>query len=154
MRKRETVFSYLSILGSVIGGAGLILLSIFDTKRHTSLHRAFLLVFIVGVALSAIFSIVEFRWISRSYAQEKQLKIAYIAKAVIAFLLIVLAIAFGITLYNNNNAGAILEWIIAFGFTFYLLSFAYDLRLSKNRHNGEFSKERLTTAHQTEMSHV
>ena len=26
---------------------------------------------------------------------------------------------------------AVLEWIIAFGFTFYILSFAYDLRISK-----------------------
>ena len=59
MRKREFAFSYLAILGSVIGGAGLILLSCFDTKRHPSLHRVFLLVFIVGVALSALFTIAE-----------------------------------------------------------------------------------------------
>ena len=59
MRKRERVFSILAILGSFLGGLGLILLSIFDTKRHTSAHRAFLLVFIVGVGLSAIFSIIE-----------------------------------------------------------------------------------------------
>lgn len=61
LRRREHAFSYLAIFGSVLGGAGLILLSIFDTKRHTSAHRAFLLVFIVGVALSAIFTIVEVR---------------------------------------------------------------------------------------------
>ncbi len=59
MRRRERVFSCLAILGSFIGGCGLILLSIFDTKRHPTLHRVFLLVFIVGVALSAIFTVVE-----------------------------------------------------------------------------------------------
>lgn len=32
---------------------------------------------------------------------------------------------------------AIIEWIIAFGFTFYLLTFAYDLRLSKGVHKYE-----------------
>ena len=61
MRRRERVFACLAILGAFIGGCGLILLSIFDTKRHTSLHRVFLLVFIVGVGLSAIFTVVEVR---------------------------------------------------------------------------------------------
>ena len=61
MRRRERVLSTLAIIGSFIGGCGLILLSIFDTKRFTSLHRVFLLVFIVGVGLSAIFTVVEVR---------------------------------------------------------------------------------------------
>lgn len=154
MRKREFAFSYLAILGSFIGGAGLILLSCFDTKRHPSLHRVFLLVFIVGVALSALFTIAEYRWLSKGYADQRALKIAYIAKAIIALLLIALAIAFGITLFKNTNVGGILEWIIGFGFTFYLLSFVYDLRLSKNRHRGELSRERLTPGRLPEMSRV
>lgn len=62
MRRREAVFSYLAILGSIIGAAGVILLSIFDTKRHPSLHRVFLLVFLVGVVLSSIFTIIEVSW--------------------------------------------------------------------------------------------
>lgn len=32
---------------------------------------------------------------------------------------------------------AVLEWVIAFGFTLYLLTFYYDLRLSKNVEKGE-----------------
>ena len=59
MRRRERILSTFAILGSIIGGAGLILLSIFDTEHHHSAHRTFLLVFIVGVGLSAIFTIVE-----------------------------------------------------------------------------------------------
>ena len=59
MRTRERVFSVLAILGSFIGGCGLILLTTFDTKRYSTPHRIFLLVFMVGVALSAIFTIVE-----------------------------------------------------------------------------------------------
>ena len=55
------MLSILAIIGSFIGGCGLILLSIFDTKRHPSLHRVFLLVFILGVGLSAIFSVMEVR---------------------------------------------------------------------------------------------
>ena len=59
MRTREHVYAALAILGSLIGGVGLICLSIFDTKRFTSLHRVFLLVFILGVAISAIFTVIE-----------------------------------------------------------------------------------------------
>jgi len=61
MRKRENAFAALAILGSFIGGVGLICLAVFDTKRYTSLHRVFLLVFILGVGISAIFSVIEVR---------------------------------------------------------------------------------------------
>ncbi len=59
MRTRERIFGYLAIFGSFVGGCGLILLSIFDTKRHASLHRVFLLVFMLGVAISALFTVIE-----------------------------------------------------------------------------------------------
>ncbi|TRM70351.1 Frag1/DRAM/Sfk1 [Schizophyllum amplum] len=137
MRKREKVFSILAILGSVIGGAGLILLSIFDTKRHTTLHRLFLLIFIVGVALSAIFTIVEFRWLAKDLPYLRKIKMSYMIKSVLATVLIVLAIAFGITLYYYNDVGAILEWTISFLYTFYLLTFFFDLRASRHVRKGE-----------------
>ncbi|KAF5327275.1 hypothetical protein D9619_004241 [Psilocybe cf. subviscida] len=140
MRRRERVFSILAILGALIGGAGLILLSVFDTKRFPSVHRIFLLVFIVGVALSAIFSIVEYRWISKDFSNFQRLKIAYIAKGIIASILIALAIVFAVTLFQAPNVGGIFEWIIAFGFTFYLLTFWYDLRMSKNVEKGELKQ--------------
>jgi hypothetical protein len=38
---------------------------------------------------------------------------------------------------------AVLEWTIAFGYTFYLLTFAYDLRMAKGVHRGQLSKGRL-----------
>ncbi|KAI5889011.1 uncharacterized protein SCHCODRAFT_02357467 [Schizophyllum commune H4-8] len=147
MRKRERVFSILAILGSAIGGAGLILLSIFDTKRHTTLHRVFLLVFIVGVALSAIFTIVEFRWLSKDLPYLQKLKTSYIVKAIITSTLIVLAIAFGITMYWSNDVGAILEWTISFLYTFYLLTFFFDLRASRHVGKGEllYLKQRAET---------
>jgi hypothetical protein len=147
MRRRESIFGWLAVLGSVIGAAGLILLSIFDTKRHTSLHRLFLLIFMVGVALSAIFIIIEFRWISKDFGGARRLRKAYVMKGVIAGLLIVLAIAFGATLYadgtTTTDVAAVLEWTIAFGYSLYLLTYVYDLRLSKGRHRGELSRDRL-----------
>ena len=62
MRVREKVFSVLAILASIVAGVSLILLSIFDTKRYTTLHRLFLLTFMIGVWLTAIFSVVEVRY--------------------------------------------------------------------------------------------
>jgi len=152
MRNREKVFSSLAILGSFIGGAGLILLTIFDTNRHTTLHRLFLLVFIVGVALSAVFTVMEFRWISKEFTEVRNLKHAYITKAIIASMLILLAIGFAIALYQGSRhdneratfVGGILEWVIGFGFVFYLLTFYLDLRMSKGMRKGDLSREKLT----------
>ena len=61
-------------------------------------------------------------------------------------MLIVLAIAFGVLLGTNQNAGAVIEWVIAFLFTFYLLSFWYDLRQTRDVSKGEFSRERFMNA--------
>jgi len=143
MRMRERVLGTLAVLGSFIGGCGLILLSVFDTKRFPSPHRIFLLVFMLGVAVSAIFTIVEYRWISKDFVQVRKLKIAYTAKAIIATLLILLSFAFGVALYKAIDVGAILEWTISFGFTLYLLTFFYDLRQSRGVEKGELTRERM-----------
>jgi len=141
MRRREGVFAALAILGSFIGGVGLICLSVFDTKRYTSLHRVFLLVFILGVSISAIFSVVEYKWLSRDYEDAQKLRYAYIAKAILATSLIVLAVAFAIGMYTDVNVGAVFEWVIAIGYTLYLLTFWYDLRLSKGVSKGALRRE-------------
>ncbi|KAJ7510432.1 Frag1/DRAM/Sfk1 family-domain-containing protein [Mycena galericulata] len=111
MRRREKVFSVLAVLGSVLGGAGLILLSIFDTKRHPSLHRVFLLLFMVGVALSALFTCVEVSCVSRRHTA------------------------------SSPGILVILAWTISLGFTFYLLTFYYDLRQAKGVQRGELNPE-------------
>jgi len=63
-RTRERVFGWLSVGSAFIGGCGLILLSVFDTKRYTTEHRLFLLIFILGVGFSAIFTCIEVRSLS------------------------------------------------------------------------------------------
>ncbi|KAG1731647.1 Frag1/DRAM/Sfk1 family-domain-containing protein [Suillus paluster] len=131
MRKREHVFEILAILGSFIGVLGLVLLSGFDTKNYVTAHRIFLLVFMLGVILSVIFSVLEYHWLVQSHPDIYKLRRAYLAKFIIGSILIVLAIAFGITLYYAPNVGGVIEWIIGFGFTIYLLTFAYDLRMAK-----------------------
>lgn len=105
MRKRERVFGSLSVLFAFIGGCGIVLLSIFDTVHHTTLHRLFLLIFIVGVGLSAIFTVIEFRWISNDFRDVKTLRRGYWAKGIIATILILCAIAFAATLYYVADVG-------------------------------------------------
>ncbi|KAF5342631.1 hypothetical protein D9611_001917 [Ephemerocybe angulata] len=143
MRRREKIFSTLAVLGAFMGGCGLILLSIFDTKRYTSAHRAFLLVFMIGVALSAIFTIIEYHWIKKDFTFARELRIAYWAKGIIAGTLIILSIAFAITLYEATDAGAVLEWLIAMLFTSYIWTYYYDLRLSKGVRKGELSEYKM-----------
>ena len=53
------VLAIAALIGALIGGAGLILLSGFDTMRYPILHRVFLTVFMFGVALSAILTMVQ-----------------------------------------------------------------------------------------------
>ena len=158
MRRRERVYAILAIISSFIGGVGLILLSVFDTARHSSLHRLFLLIFMVGVILSAIFTVIEYRWISKDYSGFRALQIAYRTKGAIAGILIILAIAFGVTMYKRvANVAAILEWVIAFGFTLYLLTFAYDLRMSKGVPRDHFHQDSIRQGYTTpspEMSNV
>lgn len=36
---------------------------------------------------------------------------------------------------------AILEWVIAFGYTLYLLTFMYDLRMTKGVHKHQLTQE-------------
>jgi len=147
MRVREKVFSVLAILSSVVGGAALILLSVFDTKHYTTVHRLFLLIFMLGVWLTAIFSVVEYRWLSKDYPYTGRLRLAYRIKGAIAFILILLSVAFGVAMYKAVNVGAVLEWVIAFGFAFYLISYFWDLRLSKPGKLDNYSHEKPAHRH-------
>jgi len=57
----EKTLSFLGILFAVFGSAGLILLSIFDTVNYPTAHNCFLLVFIVGYVVSAVFICWEYQ---------------------------------------------------------------------------------------------
>lgn len=57
----EKALSALTIVFAVVGSAGLILLSVFDTLRYSRQHSAFLLLFIVGYVLSAVFICWEYQ---------------------------------------------------------------------------------------------
>ena len=58
-RTAERILAIMALVGASIGGAGLILLSGFDTWRYHTLHHIFLAVFMFGVALSALFTMAQ-----------------------------------------------------------------------------------------------
>lgn len=124
----EKVLSGLSIGFALIGTAGLILLSIFDTLRHPKLHDVFLLLFIAGYIISAIFICWEYQRLGIHFRQHRILRISFWIKLAFILVEVVLAIAFGACNFKNKyNAAGVLEWVIAFIFTFYVLSFFIDL---------------------------
>lgn len=72
--RTENVLSNLSLAFAVVGTVGLILLSIFDSYRHGTLHNIFLFMFMGGYIVSAIFICWAYQrlgirmWIPRNYS--------------------------------------------------------------------------------------
>ena len=124
----EKVLSAFSILFAVAGTAGLILLSIFDALRHKRLHDGFLLLFIAGYVISAIFVCAEYQRLGIHFREHAVLRFSFWAKLAFILIEIALAIAFGSTMFTSKrNVAAVLEWVIALVFTFYVLTFFIDL---------------------------
>ncbi|KAK4155444.1 Frag1/DRAM/Sfk1 family-domain-containing protein [Chaetomidium leptoderma] len=124
----EKALSWLTILCAVVGTAGLILLSVFDTARHPQLHNIFLLFFIAGYVLSAVFICWEYQRLGMRYREHRVLRLSFYIKLVFVIVEILLAIAFAsCTFTKHYNAGAVLEWVIAFIFSAYVFSFYVDL---------------------------
>lgn len=117
-----------SIVFSTLGGAGIILLSIFDTYRHNTLHNIFLLCFILGYVVSAILVCAEYQRLGIHYREHRILRISFWVKLFFILTEVVLAVAFVACSWTSNyNPAAVFEWIVALIFTLYALSFALDL---------------------------
>jgi len=125
----EKVLSGLSIAFAICGTAGLILLSIFDTYHHPHIHDGCLLLFIAGYVISAIFICIEYQRLGVKYREHRILRASFWIKLTFILVELVLAIAFASTFSNDSHqdVAAILEWVIAFIFTGYALSFLIDL---------------------------
>ncbi|KAF3934016.1 hypothetical protein ABW19_dt0200451 [Dactylella cylindrospora] len=136
----QRIFSVIAIIGGFVGGAGLVLLAIFDTKRFLTLHRLFLAVFCIGVLVSALATVlVEYWRLEHNHRWNKALRISFWAKLIFFVVEFGLAVAFGILMsQRRHNAGAILEWVTAFVFTGYLMSFLFDLLPAARSNTGQF----------------
>jgi len=128
LSKTGRAVSILSLIFATIGTAGLILLSIFDTLHHKTLHDIFLLLFIAGYVISAIFICWEYQRLGIHFREHRILRISFWVKLTFIIIEVILAIAFGSCNFKKAyNAAAVLEWAIAFIFTFYVFSFFIDL---------------------------
>ncbi|KOS17517.1 Protein sfk1 [Escovopsis weberi] len=140
---REKVLSALSIAFAIIGSAGLILLTILDTYHHPAAHRACLLVFIVGFLLSAACLCGEYWKLGINHPEHRLLRASFYIKLFFILIEFCLAVVFAGLFSTHRNAAAVIEWIIAFIFVFYILSYVLDLYPAvhtKNR-DDRFSKE-------------
>lgn len=133
----QKIYSGIAIVGAIVGGVGLILLSIFDTVRHPRLHNVFLAVFIIGYIVSAIFICWEYQRLGIHFRQHSVLRISFWIKLNFILIELALAIAFGVLGNQHHwNTAAVLEWVIAFFFFFYVASFFIDfMPVLRSRHH-------------------
>lgn len=111
IHRLERTLDILSVLAGLIAAVSILLLAIFDTRRHPSLHKFFLLMFMLGVIFSALFTTIEYRRLGRTFTEHPILKISYRFKQAIVCADIALSIGFGVTMYRKlNDVAAILEW--------------------------------------------
>ncbi|KAF3769617.1 hypothetical protein M406DRAFT_354075 [Cryphonectria parasitica EP155] len=135
----EKAMSILSIFWSIVGAAGLILLTIFDTAHHKTAHDSLLGVFIAGYVISAICVCIEYLLLGlvarrrdhgrglQTHRQHRILLASFAIKAVFIIVEIALAVAFGALEYTERyNQSAILEWVVALVYIFYVWSYVFD----------------------------
>lgn len=88
----QKILSICSIIAAIVGAAGLILLTIFDTLHHPHLHRVFLGLFIGGYIVSAIFICAEYQRLGVTFREYKVLRMSFWIKLFFIFAEVALVI--------------------------------------------------------------
>lgn len=151
----QKILIWLSLLFAVNGSSGLILLSIFDTLRYHRLHNIFLVLFITGLILSAIFICWEYQRLGMHFREQYMLRFSFWVKLVFVLVSLGLVVAFATLSFRREfNAAAILEWIIGLFFSLYVFSFVIDLfpALNTKRRKSDGSSAPLETHMRREMT--
>lgn len=99
--KFEKACSVIAVIGSIVGAAGLIFLSIFDTLRHPKTHDKLLVVFIVGYVVSAIFICAEYQRLGIHYREYRILRASFWIK--LAFIIVEVALAIGTSIISHHR---------------------------------------------------
>jgi len=148
-RRRERTAGYLTIIFAIIGSIGLILLVTFDVYDFSTIHWISTVIFIVGVAISAVAQAAEIFSLKKALPEVKYLRKSAIWKVTIIILALICVILFAVLSYecdNNDDYGPVtgkaitdrrcynvqsaagaFEWAIAALFAIYLLTFIIDL---------------------------
>jgi zinc transporter ZupT len=125
----QKIFALISIIASIAGAVGLILLTIYDNVNHSNMHNAMLALFILGYVVSAIFVCAEYQRLGIHYREHSILRRSFWIKLAFILIEIGLAIGFGVTLrsgHHHRNTAGILEWVVALVYAFYVASYYLD----------------------------
>lgn len=168
LHKRETRIDIASVVFGILGGLALLMLSIFDAVNYPPVHWSFTAVFVVCIALSALFGTLETMWLERDHTDRKHLRRNAILKLCIVVIAIAGAIAFAATyavcagVPNDappdarcnviQSTAASLEWFIAFLFDLFIISYISDLWPASKTEGRKFTpslieKDRLNQLH-------
>ncbi|KAJ3018450.1 hypothetical protein HKX48_002875 [Thoreauomyces humboldtii] len=146
-RTRELIYSIASIIFGLIACVALVGLSVFDAFNHAVVHWTLTGVFIVGLAISAIFTTAEFRSL-RHDRGKSNLTRSFLAKCILLGFAVFTVILMGslmavcrgrtnwrgtpdATKCNAAHSGAaVCEWVVALIFVGYLCTLVADLRQS------------------------
>ena len=127
-QRYKKVFSVLACLFQGVACPGQICLTIFDNKGYPRIHRMLLLGAFAGTALSAICTTIVFwdeMWREERAQELKTRRKSVIASTTIFGIEFCMGVTFTILLYMNfYRISGILEWVMAFLFTFYFWAFA------------------------------
>ncbi|WRT69416.1 uncharacterized protein IL334_006402 [Kwoniella shivajii] len=141
----EKICSGLAIIFCFIGCSGLFILSKWNCWDYKKVHWYGTLVFISGIAISAIFQTIEVWFLSKEHPDRKHLLRNGILKLLVVITSVVLASTFGgVYMYckgkavpvdghtfeqcdRSTSAAAVLEWTIAFGLNLYFMTLVADL---------------------------
>ncbi|PGH14846.1 hypothetical protein AJ80_05772 [Polytolypa hystricis UAMH7299] len=141
--RTDKALAIVSIIFAFCGGIGLLMLSIFDTVGFPKAHNGCLALFIVGYLLSAVFVCAEYGRLGIYYRDHRILAASFWVKLIFIIVEFSLAVAFAASGRRHRNAAAVLEWVVAFIFTFYIFSFIIDLLPSVRTRNHIPQGERL-----------
>ncbi|CDZ96879.1 Frag1/DRAM/Sfk1 [Phaffia rhodozyma] len=144
--KLIVIFDILAIIFGILGAAALIVLSAFNTYNYSTVHWTSTCVFILCVAISAVFQSLEIFYLKKGHPDRPHLMRNSVLKMLVVIAAISVAITFGvlysicsggvdysaspsaITRCNRiTGAAAICEWTVALIFDAYLFTLLLDL---------------------------
>ncbi|KAL8883799.1 MAG: hypothetical protein Q9215_008010 [Flavoplaca cf. flavocitrina] len=118
------VVSALALIAGVAASVGCVCMSVFDTRWAKELHRPMLTMTFAGIALSALCTEIVYSDQMRRSAGYKRLRPYCLISLGIFLSEVILSAAFwGFSWTDHERTGGILEWVVAFVGTFYILTF-------------------------------
>jgi len=123
----QKLLSILAIMFSLVGGAGGILLTIFDTYRHRVFHFFFFAVFVGGYVFCAACTCLEYWRLGVHFRQYRILRVSFWMKVVFICTQLFLAVVFGhLNRIDQLDGAAVIEWIVSLVYSIWVVSFIID----------------------------